>query len=169
MLILGIDPGPVSHGVVVYDSEARRVRFAAKAASSEEVIALHEQYALDLILIERPAAMGALGPGIVGHMLDTAWAAARLECELELRSEACCKTMTRRQVLRSLGVLSGKGSSDSKVRAACIADHEKPGGRPAVGRKASPGPLYGVSSHAWQALGLVLAWIEQHKRTWDYV
>ena len=70
------------------------------------------------------------------------------------------ETMTRRQVLRHLGVMSGKGSADSRVRAACIADHETPGGPPAVGRKASPGPLYGVSSHAWQALGLVLAWLE---------
>lgn len=166
MLILGIDPGPEVHGVVVYDTEARRVTFASKAATSAEVIDLLGQYKLGLALIERPAAMGALGPGIVGHMLDTAWAAARLECEIELRSYAPCVTMTRRQVLRSLGVLSGKGSSDSKVRAACIADHETPGGPPAVGRKAAPGPLYGVSSHAWQALGLVLAWLEHHEKEW---
>jgi hypothetical protein len=73
--------------------------------------------------------------------------------------------MTRREVLRHLGVLSGKGSADSRVRAACIADHETPGGPPAVGRKASPGPLYGVTSHAWQALGLVLAWLEMNKQT----
>ena len=69
--------------------------------------------------------------------------------------------MTRREVLRHLGVLSGKGAPDSRVRAACIADHEVPGGMPAVGRKGSPGPLYGVSSHAWQALGLVLAFLNK--------
>jgi hypothetical protein len=91
-------------------------------------------------------------------MLDTAWAAGELA--------AMCRglgypvrTMTRREVLRGLGVLSGSGSSDARVRAACIADHGASKSA-AVGRKANPGPLYGVSSHAWQALGLVLAWLE---------
>ena len=71
--------------------------------------------------------------------------------------------LTRRQVLRELGVMSGTGSADSRVRRACIADHQTPGGPPAVGRKASPGPLFGVSSHAWQALGAVLAWLESQR------
>ena len=108
--------------------------------------------------MERPAAMGAIGSGVVGHMLDTAWTAGALSEALLLHGYTV-STMTRREVLRNLGVLSGKGSPDARVRAACIADHETPGGRPAVGRKASQGPLYGVSSHAWQALGLVLAWL----------
>jgi len=69
------------------------------------------------------------------------------------------RTMTRREVLRGLGVLSGSGSSDARVRAACIADHG--GGKAAaVGRKAAPGPLYGVGSQGGRALGLVLAWLE---------
>ena len=116
------------------------------------------------VVIERPAAMGMIGVGMAGHMLDTAWEAGRL-AQVALGADCPTYTMTRREVLRHLGVLSGKGSADSRVRAACIADHETPGGPPAVGRKASPGPLYGVTSHAWQALGLVLAWLEMNKQT----
>jgi len=170
VIVLGIDPGPETHGAVVYDTDARRVLWSAKAIESidleTKVNTLHGAGLRPFrIVIERPAAMGVIGVGMAGHMLNTAWVAGRLA---GVRGEVHAikiETMTRREVLRHLGVLSGKGSSDSRVRAACIADHETPGGPPAVGRKASPGPLYGVSSHAWQALGLVLAWLEMTKHT----
>lgn len=165
MIVLGIDPGPETHGAVLYDSEARRVLWARKAITSFDLLdcLIREWAKPDAIVIERPAAMGALGVGIVGHMLDTAWEAGALWGHLWQIFKGDPQRMTRREVLRNLGVLSGKGSSDSRVRAACIADHETPGGPPAVGRKATPGPLYGVSSHAWQALGLVLAWLERQR------
>jgi len=188
VIILGIDPGPVTHGAVLYDTEARRVLWSSKNTTTAVLVGwfhIHEaveecsQWEAAIgnslgpgilattlgwdqpftVLIERPAAMGALGIGIVGHMLDTAWEAGGLAYGGTVAG-CTVHTMTRREVLRALGVLSGLGSSDSRVRAACIADHETPGGPPAVGRKATPGPLYGVSSHAWQALGLVLAWLE---------
>jgi len=159
VIILGIDPGPVTHGAVLYDSKARRVVWSDKAATRLDLVPLWHDYSGLTVLVERPAAMGALGIGIVGHMLDTAWEAGGLAYGGTVAG-CTVHTMTRREVLRALGVLSGLGSSDSRVRAACIADHETPGGPPAVGRKATPGPLYGVSSHAWQALGLVLAWLE---------
>jgi len=160
VIILGIDPGPVTHGAVLYDAVERRVVWSDKAATSDQVdaVALEYDWQRLWVVMERPAAMGAIGSGVVGHMLDTAWTAGALSEALLLHGFMVC-TMTRREVLRNLGVLSGKGSPDARVRAACIADHETPGGRPAVGRKASQGPLYGVSSHAWQALGLVLAWL----------
>lgn len=158
-VIMGIDPGPKTHGVVVYEASARRVLWSHKAATTEAISEALIDHAPDDVVIERPAAMGTIGPGIVGHMLDTAWAAGELA--QMVRADAIdVHTMTRREVLRHLGVLSGTGSADSRVRRACIADHETPGGPPAVGRKATPGPLYGVSSHAWQALGAVLAWLE---------
>ena len=122
MRVLGIDPGPTTHGAVLYDTVERRVVWSSKAATRTD-------------LYELVDASGSAG--LLAH------------------------TMTRREVLRHLGVLSGKGAPDSRVRAACIADHQTPGGMPAVGRKGSPGPLYGVSSHAWQALGLVLAFLNK--------
>lgn len=155
-LILAIDPGPETHGAVVYDTDDRRVLWAVKAARTGDISDICRGQELSAVLIERPAAMGPMGAGKVGHMLDTAWAGGSLAREWQGYGFPV-HTMTRREVLRGLGVLSGSGSSDSRVRAACIADH---GGDGAVGRKSAPGPLYGVTSHAWQALGLVLAWLE---------
>ncbi len=60
----------------------------------------------------------------------------------------------RREVLRGLDV-TGKGNRDSLVRQRLIEIH---GGdrASAVGTKKQPGPLYGVSSHAWQALAVAV-------------
>ena len=161
MIVLGIDPGPETSGVVVYDALTQNdpIAYVDKAATEADVRALFSKWAEHAhVVIEQPACMGPLGAGKVGHMLNTAWQAGRFSADAEAYVGASrVHTMTRREVLRELGVLSGTGSADSRVRAACIADH---GGELAVGRKSAPGPLYGVSSHAWQALGLVLAWLE---------
>ena len=60
----------------------------------------------------------------------------------------------RREVLRGLDV-TGKGNRDSLVRQRLI---EMFGGdrKTAQGTKKEPGPLYGVASHAWQALAVAV-------------
>ena len=72
-----------------------------------------------------------------------------------------CEPYYRREVLQALDCAK-KGNKDGYVRAACIELH---GGEKsvAVGTKKAPGPLYGVSSHGWQALGVVCTHIfNQH-------
>ena len=46
-------------------------------------------------------------------------------------------------------------AKDPNVRAAII-DRFGPGKDIAIGRKSSPGPLYGVSGHAWSALAVAM-------------
>lgn len=49
-------------------------------------------------------------------------------------------------------------AKDANVRRAIIDLYEPTGGGsiPQIGTKAKPGPLYGVSSHAWPAIGVAL-------------
>ena len=105
MRVLGIDPGPTTHGAVLYDTVERRVVWSRKAATRNDLIELVDAHRPPVVLIERPAAMGAIGSGVVGHMLDTAWTAGALSDWLA--DHAHVETMTRREVLRHLGVLSG--------------------------------------------------------------
>lgn len=57
----------------------------------------------------------------------------------------------RSEVKRHLcGSLRAK---DANVRQAII---DRYGGQAAIGRKATPGPLYGVTSHAWAALAVAI-------------
>jgi hypothetical protein len=54
-----------------------------------------------------------------------------------------------------LHVTKGGNANDAVVRQALI-DKFGPGKDVAVGRKASPGPLYGVSGDVWAALGVAV-------------
>ena len=152
MLIYAFDPGPRSSGFVAYDTEAGAVKSSEKAIENEEALSL----ILDLapfgsqvvVAVERVQAQGIAGNDI---MRTCEWSArfaqAALGAGLRLRWHY------RREVCRHLDV-SG-GGKDAQVRARCIELH---GGdrRSAQGVKKAPGPLYGVSGHAWQALGLAL-------------
>jgi hypothetical protein len=120
VIVLGIDPGPETSGVVVYDvlTQHDPIAYVNKAATESDIRGLFSKWAEHAhVVIEQPACMGPLGAGKVGHMLNTAWQAGRFSAD----AEAFCganrvHTMTRREVLRELGVLSGTGSADSRVR-----------------------------------------------------
>jgi len=56
--------------------------------------------------------------------------------------------LTRHEILKALGVTRGSGSADSRVRARLIAIYGEPGS------KSKPGPTYGITGHAWQALAV---------------
>lgn len=71
--------------------------------------------------------------------------------------------LKRSDILRHLGVVTSprKGekrvSADSGVRQALT---DRFGGDVAVGRKATPGPLYGVGSHVWSALSVAVSYAD---------
>ena len=105
MVIVGVDPGPVTHGAVIYDSVARRVLWSDKSADWMKIMDESERHKAKRCVIERPAAMGGLGTGKVGHMLDTAWEGGRMAANFQLAGIPVHE-LTRRQVLRELGVMS---------------------------------------------------------------
>jgi hypothetical protein len=155
-LILAIDPGPTTCGVVLYDAIDREIAAApafldgsAAALSVEDTLSVIHGIRgcgpSPLVAIERVQSAGISGASllqtseVVGRLQQRA-----LDCGLRVR------LVYRREVCSALHV-SG-GAKDAQVRQRMIEMH--PGG---VGTKKAPGPLYGVSSHAWQALGLAVA------------
>lgn len=148
-VLIGLDPGPETSGVVVY-----------RAGGSPQVIESHAKLALPhvrtllnqypsfstTVVIERVSAGAISGKDI----LQTAEVVGRFAEFCELRRMAH-HLLYRREVLAALGV-GGGASRDSLVRQAVLELHPE-----GTGTKKKPGPLYGVSSHAWQALGLCCA------------
>ena len=67
--------------------------------------------------------------------------------------------ISRKQVVVEL--CGSQKAKDSNVRQAVIDAFPATGGGkvPQIGTKSAPGPLYGISGHLWQALGLALAFI----------
>lgn len=157
MIVLGLDPGPTNCGAVLYDTEYRRVCLAWKSLTvADALVGAGAEGAIrpGLVAIERVQSYGIAGASLlrtaeVGGMLYHAAS----------RAGSSVVWLYRREVLRGLDV-TGKGNRDSLVRQRLIEIH---GGdrASAVGTKKQPGPLYGVSSHAWQALAVaVVAGIE---------
>ena len=151
-VVIGIDPGPTACGLAVYRDG--RVVYADKAASIDAVL----DYLRNLrtvssralyIGIERVQSYGISG----GSLLQTSEVVGRLQ-QRALDLGLPVSLHYRRDVLRFLDV-TGRGNRDSLVRLRLIEMH---GGtrEAAIGLKASPGPLYGVSGHAWQALAVAL-------------
>ena len=52
-------------------------------------------------------------------------------------------------------------ATDSNIKQA-IVDRFGPSTEKAIGRKATPGPLYGIKQHCWAALAVALTWADQH-------
>ena len=161
--ILGLDPGPETSGLVVYEQPGGvphgRVVLANPKADLLEVrvqlthwgLVTHREGSTLDVVIERtqagpPSTAVVRTTEVVGRMMEM--------CSVRGRP---AHLYYRRQVLQALGC-ARQGNKDSHVRNALIEIH---GGtrQVAIGRKAAPGPLYGVSSHAWQALGVVFAHI----------
>jgi len=150
VILLAVDPGPTTCGLVVYDTDAQRVTQAHAKLVWPDVRRLLSDHLLSgaAVVCERTQAGPPSGDvvrttEVVGRVME---ACDHLRMPLEL--------VYRREVLATLCV-SARGPKDALVRAALIEMH---GTREAlaVGTRRAPGPLYGVTSHAWAALALAV-------------
>lgn len=162
MIILGIDPGTTESGVVVYDSAARRV-LDSKSDFDNQGLAVwldgnagvwwlpdeSNYVSVDTIVCEWPAPMGQ---PLSHDLVDTiVWCGAFMWATPT--GIAFCK-ITRNQVKVSI---CGKCQGVKDAHVLCGVQERFGGKDAARGNKAAPGPLYGVSGHAWQALAAVIA------------
>jgi len=155
--VVGIDPGPDVCGVAIYDTDHRKcvwVRNKRTVGKALDDIAREgslQSIRLTGIAIERVQSYGISG----ADLLRTAEVVGRLQ-QRAIDYALDCALIYRREVLAALDV-TGKGNRDSLIRQRLIEMH---GGsrRAAVGLKKEPGPLYGVSGHAWQALAVAITY-----------
>lgn len=145
--ILGIDPGPTTSGVVLYDTEIRAVVMADGALETGALLDIVRSGLLhDLIACERIEAMYAhVGKETVrtieyiGRLQEAAYGLGTPfwgKSPQDIKKAVC-------------GTAAAK---DGAVRQALI-DQIGP-----QGKKADPGPTYGVSKHAWRALAAAHAY-----------
>lgn len=153
MMFIGIDPGPLSCGWVLYDGE--RV-WDCGDAPLDEMMALILDHPVDVVAIERVQAQGKAG----NQITETCEISARLY-QYALDTGHRAHWLYRRVVLRVLDV-TGEGNRDALVRARLLEMH---GGLASKGTRKAPGPLYGVSGHAWQALAVAVTAMRVEEET----
>ena len=144
--IFAIDPGPHISGYVEYDCVSQKP-IASGLMPNPKLRKLLKKNKCPAMVYEKLQGMGMMPSK---ETFTT--------CEEVGRMIECFKgeviPLTRHQVkLLICGTMRAK---DSNIRAAII-DMYGDGKVEAIGNKKDPGPLYGVKSHAWQALALVKA------------
>lgn len=152
MNILAIDPGPVQSQFMVWDGA--RVREQGLRPNPELIDALagFRSYEGVRPVIEMVACYGM---PVGRETFETVYWIGRFDERLV--SLGIPGTRMERLKVK-MHLCHSARAKDSNVRQALL---DRFGGRDAaLGRKAQPGPLHGVSSHAWAALGLAITFGE---------
>lgn len=150
MIVLGIDPGATT-GWAEYDTEARRVIRAGNASDYRSVLSGIGP-GIDLVAVEMvvlysiPGKDGKPQRGQVGAPVFETAVRIGQAIEAAWQQGIDAIRISRPQVNR---YVTGDGGNK---KGACIAALKHQIGEP--GRKNDPGPTYGVSRHAWDALAV---------------
>jgi hypothetical protein len=151
-IILALDPGTHETGWVIFDGSGRGV-LSCGVKPNEEMLELiaSPMNGAGSLAIEMIASYGmAVGREVfetcvwIGRF-QQAWHAPK-----------SVRLVYRREV--KLHVCKSAKANDSEIRRGLLDLFPATGGgaTPQVGTKGKPGPLYGVSSHAWPALGVAV-------------
>ena len=140
MTILAIDPGTAESGWVLYD--AGRVA-SAGVMGNDDVLAMVQTSTADMLAVEMIASYGM---AVGREVFETCVWVGRYQ--QAWRNPADVKLVYRKAV--KLHLCGSSRAKDANIRQALI---DLLGPR---GTKAAPGPTYGVSSHAWAALGVAV-------------
>lgn len=144
---LAIDPGPEMSGFVLV-VQGRIVEHCAGILNDE----LISNMPLAPVVVE---SVECYGMAVGKSVFQTCYTIGRI---MQVAGDRMM--LVSRQTVRGHLCHSPK-AKPSNIRAALL---DKWGGKDvAIGRKANPGPLYGVKSHAWSALALAVTWWETRK------
>jgi hypothetical protein len=157
MRILAIDPGTDKSGWLLLDCLANRIVGFGHDANDDVLFEIPqrfglESYSKDQLAIEMIASQGmAVGK----ETFRTVWWTGRFAEAWRRATSALPIEVYRNDV--KVHLCNSVRAKDKNIRQALIDMYGGEGGEAvAIGRKATPGPLYGVSSHVWQALGVAI-------------
>ncbi len=154
-LIRAIDPGPEQSAWLDYDRVTDRVA-AFEISTNDELLWMLRQRSsygrvpgIDVVVIEQ---IRSYGMSVGAEVFDTVHWSGRF-------TEAAAPTpvvqLPRIKVKQA--ICHDSRAKDSNIRQALI---DRFGGATAIGVKARPGPLYGISKDVWSALAIAVTYAE---------
>jgi hypothetical protein len=146
MRILAIDPGSEQSAFVLLD-DGRLERFGK--LPNEQMRAEIDEVCADRLAVEMIASYGM---PVGAEVFQTCVWIGRFVERWPGRFDASTDLVYRKDVKMHLCGQT-KGVNDAVIRQALI-DRFGPGKDRAIGKKASPGPLYGLTADAWAALAV---------------
>lgn len=149
--ILAIDPGSEQSAWLLLEAG---LPHAFGIHGNDELVSrlrLPLQEVADIVVVEQ---IESYGMAVGREVFATVWWAGRF-AEAADRGGTPTATLPRRAV--KLELCGNSRAKDGNIRQALI---DRYGGSAAVGRKATPGPLYGISKDVWSALAIAVTWAE---------
>lgn len=163
MTIFAIDPGPKNSALVVFDG---RVQFHQDEGNYELLQRLRQQAwcRSDVLVIEQIAAMGM---AVGAETFETCvWSGRFIEAWTGGSAARAWARLKRHEIKQT--ICGTQKAKDPNIRQALI---DRFGGKDAaIGKKKTPGPLYGISGDEWSALAVAIAWWERNHKdgaTWN--
>jgi hypothetical protein len=157
MSVLAIDPGCERSAWVLWNGV--RVRSHGISENEDVLGMLYEgmaAFTADALVIEEIASYGM---PVGREVFQTVRWCGRFEQEAIDDQWTSINYMLRRDV--KLHLCGQPRAKDTNVRQALI---DRFGGKgTAIGKKASPGPLYGLKADEWQALALAVTFYDRHQ------
>jgi len=169
--IIGIDPGPEQSGVVIIDEDLKVLAHHSQIPT-REIRCLSEPSFLSaddvIVVIEDLSPRGGTNQAQMfarwERTIQTAKTIGRLEQICAERGWGYVEIYPSTWRARICGAANAR---DAQIKA-CVRNIYKGQGlacgggtHPAQGIKSKPGPLYGLKGHAWDALGVALAYLDK--------
>lgn len=152
MTVLAIDPGPVQSAYVLWDG--RKLGDHAKIDNDliPDRVMFWTQRA---VVVEQIASYGM---AVGAEVFATCWWSGRFYQQAITAQVPTVEMLPRKDV--KLHLCHSPRANDATIRQALI---DRFGGKDkAIGRKASPGPLYKLRADEFQALALGITWWDQN-------
>jgi hypothetical protein len=152
--LVAVDPGSEFSAWLLYD-DATGMPVDWGKIPNAELLGLLDDVAADVMAIEMVASYGmAVGATVFETCV---WAGRFIERWLASSSREPERVYRREVKMLLCGTNRAK---DANIRQALI-DRYGPGKEKAVGLKSAPGPLYGLKSDCWAALGVAITAVER--------
>lgn len=158
--VLAIDPGSEQSAWVLWDGE--RVKGHGQQDNHALLMDLMcGKFVAPYVVFEEIASYGM---PVGREVFETVyWTGRMVQAVLDTPNSTLPERMLRRAV--KLHLCQSARAKDSNVRQALL---DRFGGdKAARGKKAAPGPLYGLKADEWQALALAVTWMDLHGKPED--
>lgn len=154
MRILGVDPGPTESAYCLIPGGAYGddpMSFGKRDNEYVRHLIASASFAYDVLVVEK---IESFGMAVGAEVFETVWWSGRF-AQTAMHFDKQTARLPRKAI--KLHLCGSMRAKDGNIRQALI---DKYGGTKAIGKKASPGPLYGVAGDCWSALAVCVTYAE---------